>query len=69
MHPGIDIAVPTGTPIRAAAAGTVAFTEPESASGGYGNYTCIDHGGGLQTCYAHQESFAISAGRRSLRAR
>jgi murein DD-endopeptidase MepM/ murein hydrolase activator NlpD len=62
MHPGIDIAVPSGTPIRAAAAGTVVFTEPESASGGYGNFTCIDHGGGIQTCYAHQESFAVSAG-------
>jgi peptidoglycan DL-endopeptidase CwlO len=62
FHPGIDIAVPSGTPIRAAAAGTVIFTEPESASGGYGNYTCIDHGGGLSTCYAHQESFAVSAG-------
>ncbi len=63
-HPGIDIAVPSGTPIRAAAAGTVAFTEPESSSGGYGNYTCIDHGGGLSTCYAHQASFAVSAGQR-----
>jgi murein DD-endopeptidase MepM/ murein hydrolase activator NlpD len=62
FHPGIDIAVPSGTPIRAAAAGTVIFTEPESSSGGYGNYTCIDHGGGLSTCYAHQESFAVSAG-------
>ena len=62
FHPGIDIAVPTGTPIRAAAAGTVSFTEPESSSGGYGNFTCIDHGGGLATCYAHQESFAVSAG-------
>jgi murein DD-endopeptidase MepM/ murein hydrolase activator NlpD len=62
FHPGIDIAVPSGTPIRAAADGTVIFTEPESSSGGYGNYTCIDHGGGLSTCYAHQESFAVSAG-------
>ena len=61
-HPGIDIAVPSGTPIRAAGAGTVIFTEPESSSGGYGNYTCIDHGGGLSTCYAHQETFAVSAG-------
>ncbi len=61
-HPGIDIAVPSGTPIRAAADGTVIFTEPEASSGGYGNYTCIDHGGGLSTCYAHQESFAVSAG-------
>jgi len=62
FHEGIDIAVPTGTPIRAAAAGTVIFTEPEASSGGYGNFTCIDHGGGLSTCYAHQESFAVSAG-------
>jgi murein DD-endopeptidase MepM/ murein hydrolase activator NlpD len=61
-HPGIDIAVPSGTPIRAAAEGTVIFTEPEASSGGYGNYTCIDHGGGLSTCYAHQETFAVSAG-------
>jgi murein DD-endopeptidase MepM/ murein hydrolase activator NlpD len=62
FHPGIDIAVPSGTPIRAAAAGTVIFTEPEASSGGYGNYTCIDHGGGLSTCYAHQETFVVSAG-------
>jgi len=62
FHEGIDIAVPSGTPIRAAASGTVIFTEPESASGGYGNFTCIDHGGGLSTCYAHQQSFAVSAG-------
>ncbi len=62
FHEGIDIAVPSGTPIRAAAAGTVIFTEPEASSGGYGNFTCIDHGGGLSTCYAHQESFAVSAG-------
>lgn len=62
FHEGIDIAVPSGTPIRAAASGTVIFTESEASSGGYGNFTCIDHGGGLSTCYAHQESFAVSAG-------
>ena len=61
-HPGIDIAVPEGTPIRASLSGTVAFTEPEASSGGYGNFTCIDHGGGLSTCYAHQSAFAVSAG-------
>jgi murein DD-endopeptidase MepM/ murein hydrolase activator NlpD len=63
-HPGIDIAVPTGTPIRAAADGTVILEQPEASSGGYGNYTCIDHGGGISTCYAHQESFAVSVGDR-----
>jgi murein DD-endopeptidase MepM/ murein hydrolase activator NlpD len=59
MHEGIDIAVPTGTQIRAAASGTVSIAGPE---GGYGNYTCIDHGGGLSTCYAHQERILVSSG-------
>jgi murein DD-endopeptidase MepM/ murein hydrolase activator NlpD len=61
-HPGIDIAVPEGTPIRAAATGTVSLQQSEAESGGYGNYTCLDHGGGLSTCYAHQSSFAVSLG-------
>jgi murein DD-endopeptidase MepM/ murein hydrolase activator NlpD len=61
-HPGIDIGVPSGTPIRAAAAGTVILEQSEASSGGYGNFTCIDHGGGLSTCYAHQQSFAVSQG-------
>jgi peptidoglycan DL-endopeptidase CwlO len=61
-HPGIDIAVPEGTPIRAAAAGTIALQQSEAESGGYGNYTCIDHGGGLSTCYAHQSAFSVSLG-------
>jgi murein DD-endopeptidase MepM/ murein hydrolase activator NlpD len=61
-HPGIDIAVPEGTPIRAAASGTVALQQSEAESGGYGNYTCIDHGGGLSTCYAHQSAFSVSLG-------
>src|SRR3954451_25236343 len=62
MHTGIDIAVPAGTPIRAAASGTVVLQQSEAESGGYGNFTCLDHGGGLQTCYAHQSSFAVSSG-------
>jgi murein DD-endopeptidase MepM/ murein hydrolase activator NlpD len=59
MHEGIDIAVPAGTPIRAAASGRVVIA---AYTGGYGNYTCIDHGGGLSTCYAHQSSYATSTG-------
>ena len=61
MHEGIDIAVPNGTPIRAAKAGRVIMA---SYNGGYGNYTCVDHGGGLSTCYAHQSGFAASTGQR-----
>ncbi|HET8863110.1 MAG TPA: peptidoglycan DD-metalloendopeptidase family protein [Solirubrobacterales bacterium] len=62
MHEGIDIAVPAGTPIRAAAAGSVVLVQSEAESGGYGNFSCLDHGGGLQTCYAHQSSFAVTSG-------
>jgi len=61
-HPGIDIAVPEGTPIRAAMTGTVSLQQSEAESGGYGNYTCLDHGGGLSTCYAHQSSFVATLG-------
>lgn len=59
IHEGLDIAAPGGTPIRAAKAGTIAFA---SYNGGYGNYTCIEHGGGLSTCYAHQQGFARTGG-------
>jgi murein DD-endopeptidase MepM/ murein hydrolase activator NlpD len=58
-HEGIDISVPEGTPIRAAASGTVIMA---SYNGGYGNYTCVDHGSGLSTCYAHQSGFAVASG-------
>jgi murein DD-endopeptidase MepM/ murein hydrolase activator NlpD len=59
LHAGIDIGVGYGTPIHAAASGTVVLA---GWTGGYGNYTCIDHGGRLATCYAHQSSYAVSAG-------
>ncbi len=58
-HAGIDIAAPAGTPIRAAAAGKVVLLGP---TGGYGNYVCVQHGGGLSTCYAHLSSYATSSG-------
>ena len=59
LHAGVDIAVPAGTPIRAAASGTVAMA---GWMGGYGQYTCIQHGGGVATCYAHQSSIGVGAG-------
>jgi murein DD-endopeptidase MepM/ murein hydrolase activator NlpD len=59
MHEGVDIAVPTGTQIRAAASGSV---ELAGAVGGYGNYSCIGHGGGLSTCYAHMSQIFVSSG-------
>ena len=59
MHQGIDIGVPMGTPIRAAAAGRIIYCGWES---GYGNLTVIDHGGNLATAYGHQSSIAVSCG-------
>lgn len=59
LHAGVDIAAGAGTPIRAAAAGNVVLLGP---MGGYGNYVCIQHGGGLSTCYAHLSSYATSMG-------
>src|SRR3954466_11945904 len=61
-HPGMDIGVPSGTPIRAAAAGKVVLTQGEGSSGGYGNFTCIQHTAAMSTCYAHQSSFGVSMG-------
>jgi murein DD-endopeptidase MepM/ murein hydrolase activator NlpD len=59
LHAGIDIAAPEGTPIRAADDGTVVLA---GWTGGYGNYTCVSHGGSLSTCYAHQSRLGTSAG-------
>jgi murein DD-endopeptidase MepM/ murein hydrolase activator NlpD len=59
MHEGIDIGVGYGTPIHAAASGTVITAGWE---GGYGNLIVIDHGGGLATAYGHQSSFAVGYG-------
>jgi murein DD-endopeptidase MepM/ murein hydrolase activator NlpD len=59
LHPGIDIGVPTGTPIHAAAAGTVIWCGWMS---GYGNLVMIDHGGGIATLYGHQSRIASSCG-------
>jgi murein DD-endopeptidase MepM/ murein hydrolase activator NlpD len=61
-HPGIDIGVPSGTPIRAAAAGKVVLVQGEGSSGGYGNFTCIQHTASMSTCYAHQSSIGVSVG-------
>lgn len=59
MHEGVDVAVPSGTAVRAAAAGSVIYV---GWLGGYGNLVVVDHGGGLSTAYAHNSSFAVSQG-------
>jgi murein DD-endopeptidase MepM/ murein hydrolase activator NlpD len=58
-HPGVDIGVPSGTPILAAAAGRVSVVQSTASSGGYGNFTCLQHAGALSSCYAHQQRFLV----------
>jgi murein DD-endopeptidase MepM/ murein hydrolase activator NlpD len=59
LHAGVDIPMPEGTPLRAAASGSVAIA---GWVGGYGNYTCVQHSGSLSTCYGHQSSIGVSVG-------
>lgn len=59
FHQGLDIGAAEGTPIRAAGGGTVILA---GVNGGYGNFTCIDHGGGVSSCYAHQSSIGVGVG-------
>ena len=58
-HPGIDIGVPAGTPIRAADSGRVVIA---GWTGGYGNYTCIQHTASLSSCYGHQSAILVHVG-------
>lgn len=60
MHHGLDIAAPVGTTVRAAAAGTVIFSDRLR---GYGKVVIIDHGGGWATVYAHNASNRAREGR------
>ncbi|MEV7331719.1 M23 family metallopeptidase [Micromonospora sp. NPDC093244] len=62
LHAGIDLALPSGTPIRAAAAGTV--TQAGDAADGYGNSVFVDHGNGYLTHYAHQSRIAVTVGQK-----
>jgi murein DD-endopeptidase MepM/ murein hydrolase activator NlpD len=59
FHTGLDIAVPKGTRVDAAAEGTVVFAGPK---GGYGNLVIIRHPDGKETRYGHLQKILVSAG-------
>src|SRR5262245_1886731 len=60
-HRGVDIKAPAGTPIRAAAAGTVEFSGRQSS---YGRVVVLAHANGFRTVYAHNAKNAVSTGDR-----
>ena len=61
-HRGLDIAAPSGTPIYAAASGTV--ISYKNLSNGYGRHIVIDHGNGVQTLYAHTSAVYVKVGQK-----
>jgi murein DD-endopeptidase MepM/ murein hydrolase activator NlpD len=58
-HPGIDVAVAVGTPVRASGGGTVAQAGEQ---GEYGIFVLLDHPGGLQTMYGHLSRLTVRSG-------
>ena len=59
FHPGIDISVPVGTPVKAAGKGVVTYAGWLS---GYGNVVIIDHGYGIQSVYGHNSQILVKVG-------
>ncbi len=59
FHKGVDIAAPSGTPIRATASGVVLTA---AMGNGYGREVVLDHGGGVHTVYGHMSGFHCTAG-------
>jgi murein DD-endopeptidase MepM/ murein hydrolase activator NlpD len=62
QHKAIDYGVPVGTPVQAAASGTVKATGSGAGERSYGNYIELDHGNGYTTLYAHLSSIQVTTG-------
>lgn len=61
-HKGTDYAVPTGTPVYAAASGIVSKANYGGGSHSFGLYVALEHGGGYTTIYAHLSQALVSPG-------
>jgi len=60
FHTGVDISAPTGTAVKVTADGIV--TLAEFTTGGYGRMVVVEHGGGMETCYAHLSRIFVQVG-------
>lgn len=58
LHNGVDFLAAAGSPIHAVDAGRVVLIQTPGESGGYGNFTCVQHRPHLASCYAHQSALA-----------
>lgn len=58
-HNGVDIAIPTGTPVNAVASGVVVYSGSRS---GYGNTVVVEHDNGILTLYAHNSRIMVAEG-------
>ncbi len=63
-HDGVDIAMPTGTPVLASAPGIIILARQSNLLAGFGNYIEIDHGNGMITRYAHLELLKVKNGQK-----
>lgn len=59
---GVDFGASAGTPVRAAAGGSVIVSRSSGWNGGYGLYVVVKHGNGTQTLYAHLSRTAVAVG-------
>jgi murein DD-endopeptidase MepM/ murein hydrolase activator NlpD len=59
MHDGADLTADLGDPVHSVTDGLVSFA---GERGGYGNLVIVDHGGGFETRYAHQQELYVSTG-------
>ncbi|MFH1608922.1 MAG: peptidoglycan DD-metalloendopeptidase family protein [Patescibacteria group bacterium] len=63
-HNGVDLAAPVGTPIYAAASGTVIIARSSGYNGGYGRMLAIQHSNGTQTIYGHLSTLNVKNGQK-----
>jgi murein DD-endopeptidase len=64
MHTGVDLAIPLGTPVRAAGDGIVRRASSDEVSG---RLLLVDHGSGVSTVYGHNDALLVSRGDRVVR--
>lgn len=62
MHKGVDLAAPTGTPIKACKSGTVTYAVAMNPT--YGNYVVLDHGNGMTSLYGHMSQILVKKGQK-----